>query len=252
MYTEEEIMRLEEEEHSLSEEELLFLLAALHTTLDEIQKELQLFYQKYGKDGVVTYSEVKKWVSSTNHTKRLFFLNTTISNIVEAGFDNFEKSFVSHLEDIIAKEAQYFNVDIDEDEILNALWGADGSNWSQRLLAHRTKWTAQINIDLKLSFLKRDSVSDVIRQMVKRGESMEKILTRLWRTESNAISSLSRQRIYETLGIKKYRFVHIDGCHCEVCSDMDNRVFPVSEYEVGVTANPLHPNCRDITVPIQN
>lgn len=252
MYTEDELKQLGIEEDELTEEELLLLLAALHTTLGEFEKEVRAFYQKYGKDGVVTYSEVKKWVSSTNHTKRLFFLNQVVSDLFETGFNAFETTFKSHLQDIVLKEAQFFGVELDVDEILDTVWGMDEGNWLQRLTAHRNKWTVQLNTDLKLSFLKRDSIIDVLTNVAKRGESMETILKRLFRTESNAVSSIARKKIYEILGVEKFRFLHLDGCTCELCSDMDGQVFPVSEYVVGVTANPLHPNCRDITEPIIN
>lgn len=250
MYTEKEIVELTEEEQELTEEELLVLLAALNATLQDLEKELRNFYQEFGKDGVVTYSEVKKWVSDKKHVTRLLFLNQTISDVFERGFDVFEDSFATHLRAIVKKECKFFNVDIDIDEVLNTLWGVDESNWLQRLNAHRSKWNIVINNDLKLSFLKRDSIGNVLTQTIERGESMETILKRLWRTESSAISSIARKNIFEKLGIKKYQFIHVDGCVCERCSDMHNRIFPIAEYIVGVTANPLHPNCNDITVPI--
>ena len=250
MYTEEELSRLKNEEEELTEEELVALLAVLHITLSELEKAIRLFYQKYGQDGVITYNEVKKWVSSTNHTKRLAVLNHTISEIFDAGFRDFEKLFTSHLHDIVAKEAQFFGVDVDVAEILDTVWGVDDSTWLQRLTAHKQRWTIQIANDLKVSFLRQDEIIDLLEDAATRGKSMETILKRLWRTESNAVSSITRGRIYETLGVKKYRFLHLDGCHCEVCTNMHGQVFPISEYIVGVTANPLHPNCGDVTEPI--
>lgn len=250
MYSEEEIQRLAEEEDSLTEEELIFLLAALRTTLRDLENEVRIFYQKYGTDGVVTYAEVRKWVDSNTHVRRLVLLNQTISELFEAGFTGFEKSFTTHLQEIIRTEMDFFGVKLDIDEILNTPWGVDNSTWLKRLLAHKNKWTQVINNDLKVSILKQDSILDVLSQMAKRGESMETILKRLWRTESNAISSIARKKIYETLGIKSYEFIHVDGCTCEQCSSLHGRRFPVSEYEVGVTANPLHPNCKDVTKPV--
>lgn len=252
MYSKEELKELCSEEDELTDEEVLFLLAALHTTLTSLEDEIRLFYQKYGKDGIITHSEVRKWVSSNNHTKRIVLLNQTISDIFDVGFAAFENSFIKHLQNIVLKESEFFGVKVDVNEILNTVWGVDESTWLQRLNAHKKRWTITINNDLKISFLKRDSVLDVLTQATKRGQSMETILKRLWRTESNAISSIARQKIYEKLGITHYRFIHIDKCNCEQCSDIDGQVFPISEYVVGVTANPLHPNCRDTTEPIAN
>ena len=252
MYTEKELEELKHKEDNLTDEELVALLAALHLTLSKLEDEIRLFYQKYGKDGVVTYNEVKKWVSSKNHTKRLIFLNNTIAELFDAGFGDFEKLFTNHLIDIVSRESQFFGVNVDITEILNTPWGDEGLTWLQRLANHKQRWTIQLSNDLKVSFLRRDSIVDVLKTVAGRGESMEKILRRLWRTEANAVSSITRKRIYEELGITKYRFLHLDKCDCEKCSNMDRLVFPLSEYIVGITANPLHPNCRDITEPVMN
>lgn len=249
-YTEEQLKALGAEEDELTEEELVLLLAILRVTLSDLEHELRVFYQKYGTDGVVTYADVKKWVSSKNHTKRLFFLNQTIAGLFEASMDEFTKAFETHLTQIISNESKFFGVKLNVDELLNTVWGVDESTWLRRLAEHRDRWTTVICNDLKVSFLKQDDIIDVIKQITKRGESIETVMKRLWRTESNAISSICRQKAYETLGIKKYKFVHVDGCSCEKCSDLHGRVFPVSEYEVGITANPLHPNCNDTTMPV--
>lgn len=250
MYTEEEIQRLRSEENELTEEELILLLATLYTTLSSLETVIRDFYSKYGSDGVVTFSEVKKWVSNQNHIKRMVYLNQLISDVFDAGFTDFEKAFISHLRNIVNLESKFYGVLLDVDAILNTAWGVDKSTFIKRLAAHKKKWMGTINNDLKISILRQDSILDVLTKATKRGESMETILKRLWRTESNAISSISRQKIFKELGIKKYRFLHLDGCQCEICSSMHRQVFPISEYEVGVTANPLHPNCWDTTVPV--
>lgn len=249
-YTEEQLKALGIEEDELTEEELVLLLAALGITLSNLERELRVFYQKYGTDGVVTYADAKKWISAKNHTKRLFFLNQTVAGLFDAALEEFSESFTKHLTNIISKEADFFGVKLDVDEILNTVWGTDELTWLERLIAHRDRWTTVISNDLKVSFLKQDSIIDVIAQATKRGESIETVLKRLFRTESSAVSSICRQKAYEELGIKKYKFVHVDGCTCKQCTAMHGKVFPVSEYEVGVTANPLHPNCNDTTMPV--
>ena len=81
---------------------------------------------------------------------------------------------------------------------------------------------------------------------------MEYILERLLRTETSAMISIADQKIFTELGVKNYQFIHIDGCKCKLCSDIDGRVFILSEYFVGLTAPPLHPNCNDRAVPVVN
>lgn len=252
MYSEDELSQLKNEEDELTEAELAALLATLHITLSSLENEIRLFYQKYGKDGIITYSEAKKWISASDHTRRLTLLHRSIAELFDTGFGEFSQSFSDHLENIASLEAQFFGVEIDISNILETQWGIDNSTWLKRLTAHNHRWATQIANDLKLSFLKQEDVLDVLENVAKRGKSMETILKRLWRTEANAVSSIARHEVYKTLGVTKYRFLHLDGCVCEVCSGMHKQVFPISEYVVGVTANPLHPNCGDITEPILN
>lgn len=250
MYTEEELKKLSEEEDSLTEEAIAAILITLGITESELKKEIRNFYATYATDGVITYAEARKWVSAKNHTRRLFALNQIIDSLFQDAFSEFEKTFTDYLRKIILKEADFFGINLDVSKILDTAWGADGLTGLQRLLAHRSKWTSVIGNDLKISFLKRDNLADVLTQMAKRGESIDKVLARLLRTEASATSAIARKEIYDALGIKKYRFIHIDGCSCETCNDMHNQVFLISEYVVGVTANPLHPNCDDTTQPI--
>lgn len=249
-YTIAELKRLEEEENELTNEAIAAMLLLLKESKGDLEKELRNFYSTYGKDGVITYQEARKWISSSNHTRRLFALNSIIADSFDESYKAFGNALRSHLEEVVLKEARFFGITLDVDDILNTPWGVDDLTWLERLIANQNKQTLVFGNDIKLSILKKDSILEVLEQAAKRGESMEFVLKRLWRTESNAISSISRKRIYEELGIREYRFIHIDKCGCEECNDMDGRIFPLSEYVVGVTANPLHPHCRDTTVPI--
>lgn len=67
MYTEEQFINLEQEERELTDEAIAIMLLILANIKGDLEKELQSFYQKYGKDGVVTYSEARKWVSEQDH-----------------------------------------------------------------------------------------------------------------------------------------------------------------------------------------
>ena len=250
MYTEEELKKLAEEEDDLTEEAIAAILVTLGITESELKKEIRNFYATYGTDGVITYQEARKWVSNRNHTRRLFALNEILNALFGDAFDEFEKTFTNHLRQIVMKEANFFGISLDIDEILNTPWGDDALTGLQRLLGYKDKWTSIIGNDLKSAFLKRDDLVDVLLQMSKRGESIDTILTRLLRTESSAVSSIAHKKIYEKQGVKKYMFLHMDGCDCEKCNDMHGRVFLLSEYEVGITANPLHPNCDDRTMAV--
>ena len=96
-------------------------------------------------------------------------------------------------------------------------------------------------------------VTAVLNLLDKRFDSIESIIQTLGLTESTAVGSLARRKIFAELGIAKYRFyTRPDERRCETCGSMHGLIFPISAYEVGVTASPIHPRCRCWEVPIMD
>lgn len=251
MYSEEELDKLEQEEHSLTEETLVILLLLLASLKEDLSTELRSFYQQYGKDGVVTYQEARKWVSDKDHRKRLTVLLAHINNEFNITLSDLNPKLKSLLTKVIGKESDFFNVEIDVDKVIDGEWGTDESTWSDRLADDVALWSVYIMNDIKRSLLRRDDIQTVLKQLDKRFMTMENVLERLVLTESTAMGSLARRKIFEELGIKKYQFfTRADERTCEICGSMHGLVFPISAYEVGNTASPLHPRCRCWEVPI--
>ena len=251
MYSEEELDNLEQEEHSLTEETLAILLLLLTSLKKDLATELRSFYQEYGKDGVVTYQEARKWLSNKDHRKRLTVLLTYINTEFNITLSDIDPKLKSLLTKIIGKESDFFDVKVDIEQVLNKNWGVDESNWSDRLADDVALWSAYIMNDIKRSMLRRDDIQTVLKQLDKRFMSIENVLKKLVLTESTAIGSLARRDIFKELGVEKYRFyTRADERTCEICGSMHGLVFPMSAYEAGQTASPLHPRCRCWEVPI--
>ena len=256
MYTDEELDQLEQEEHGLTEEAFAVLLLLLGLTKEAVATEVASFFHKYGTEGVVSYQAARKWVSDKDHTKRMFALFSYIGTTFDGSFVDFEHNFRNHLRTIVNSELEFFGIDpslIDIDKILDMAWGVDKATWNDRLWQYYDKWTTVLSNDLKQSFLRRDKLVDVLEDINKRFVSMEKILWRLYVTETTAVGSLARKEIFKELGIKKYRFyAREDERTCELCGSLHGLIFPISAYEVGVTASPIHGHCRCWEVPIMD
>lgn len=251
MFTDEQFERLEHEERTITEEAIATMFLALGVAKSDLEKEIRNFYQKYGKDGVVTYNEAKKWVNSENHSRRSFLLYMFIGDVLYDSFLELSEQLKSVLKEVIKKESDFFDVDVDVEKILKADWGIDESNWVDRLEDDVDLWTARLVNDRKTDFLHRTSIDDVLDEIDGRFTSMEKVLRKLVMSESTAIGSLARQQIFKELGVKKYRYyAREDERTCEECGALHGLVFPISAYEVGVTASPIHPHCRCWEVPI--
>lgn len=253
MYTDEQFEKLEQEEREIIDESLAAILLILANTKGNIEKELRDFYYKYGRDGVVTYSEARKWISEQDHRRRLTVLVAFLTLQLDSAMVNIKKEFEKMLKLVIGKETGFFDVEIDMDAVLEMVWGAEDLNWLKRLEDDVDLWKVYISTDWKRSLLQRKQLKDVLKLLDKRFTSINSIVQTLGLTESTAIGSLARRKIFAELGITKYRFyTKPDERRCETCGAMHGLVFPISAYEVGVTASPIHPRCRCWEVPIMD
>lgn len=248
MYSEEELEKLENEEHALTEEALVAMFAILRSTQSGLEKELRAFYQQYGKDGVVTYQEARKYISKKNRQRRLFWLFGILTGAFSDLGGKLYTKFDTLVQGVIAKESAFFNAKIEKPKVK---WGADDLEWSDRLANDVDQWCYNVAGDIKRGMLRRDNIDDILEMIDGRFTTMERVLKALGITETTAVGSIARKEIFKELGIGKYRIFTIpDERRCEVCGSMHGLVFPMSSYEPGVTASPFHTHCRCFEVPI--
>ena len=253
MYIEEQFEQLEQEERIITDEAIAFMLLLLANTKSTLEKELRDFYSRYGQDGVVTYAEARKWISGNDHRRRITALLVYVQTNFEELQTKLTPEFRGMLEAVIGKEITFFEADSENiaDKPLTENWNADDKNWQDRLADDIALWCAYILMDIKQALLKQKSIDEVLAKLDKRFATMEYVLTTLGLSESTAVGSMARRMIFQQFGIGKYQFyTKADERTCEVCGSMHGLIFPISAYEIGVTASPLHPRCRCWEVPI--
>ena len=195
---------------------------------------------------------MSKWIGDNDHRRRITALLMVLSDHFDKLHSKINPKFDTFLTRVVQKELDFFDLDLDVEDILNTPWGVDDATWFNRLADDVELWNIYVANDLKRSFMRRDNVEDVIKQLNKRFTTMENIIQKLAMTESTAIGSLARREIFKELNIKKYRYyAREDERTCEECGSLHGLVFPISSYEVGVTASPIHPWCRCWEVPIR-
>ena len=251
MWTDEQFDELEQEEHTLTEEAIIALLLILASVHADIETELRSFYQQYGKDGVVTWNDVRKWTNDKDHRRRMTVLFLFLADRFDWLHSKLNPKFSTFLDIVAQKERDFFDVDLDIGDVLNTSWGVDDATWFTRLSDDVDLWKTHVGNDLKQSFIRKDNIDAVLEQLDKRFMSIERIIKRLALTESTAVGSIARRQIFKELDIKKYRFyAREDERTCEQCGSLHGLTFPITAYEIGVTASPIHAHCRCWEVPI--
>ena len=74
--------------------------------------------------------------------------------------------------------------------------------------------------------------------------------SRLIMTEEAYFSSAAQKDCFQDLGVEQYEIVAtLDSHTSDICQNLDGQVFPMKDFEPGVTAPPFHVYCRSTTVP---
>lgn len=253
MYTDEQLEQLEAEERVITDEGIAVIISILSGLSKDLENELRKFYQEYGKDGVVTYSEARKWVDNKDHRKRLFVLYMALDNHFVESFGKIETEFRNFLTGVIQLENDFFNTDLEVEKLLNKTWGDDDLNWLERLQEDFEYYEAKLFSNVKSGMVRGYDIDDVIAELEKLIESFGYAEKTLGITESTTINSFARKEIMRLKQAKKYRFyAREDERTCEHCGALHGKVFPIAQFEIGVTASPIHPRCRCWEVPIIN
>lgn len=136
------------------------------------------------------------------------------------------------------------------DAVIQKPWAVDGSNFSDRIWDQRDKLVNTLHQELTQSIIRGEDPERAIAALANTMGNSKTNARRLIMTESAAMASRSQQDCYKDLDVEKYKIVAtLDDLTCDICGGLDGHVFKMSEYQVGTSAPPFHPNCRTVTVP---
>ena len=134
--------------------------------------------------------------------------------------------------------------------VLKGPWAGDGKNFSQRIWENRDKLTQRLHEGLTQNIIRGAAPDKVIDDLSRAMNVSRQQVGRLVMTESAAVASRARQDCFKELGVEEFEVVvTLDHITCSFCRDMDGKHFPVSDFLIGMTAPPFHPNCRCCTAP---
>ncbi|MCD8089554.1 MAG: minor capsid protein, partial [Clostridiales bacterium] len=225
-------------------------------------------YIKYGEENALNGKWMKQLenASARYHISKLEALKLQIRQSVEALFAKQEKSLTEGLSEVYkmgyyntAYELQRgfnkgFNVGaIDQrqvEKILAKPWAVDGVNFSDRIWNNKDRLVSELHNQLTRSVLTGADPQKAIDAIAKKMNTSKSNAGRLVMTEGAYFSSAAQKDCFNDLGVEKYEIVAtLDSHTSEICRSLDGRVYPMKDYEAGVTAPPFHVRCRSTTVP---
>ena len=136
---------------------------------------------------------------------------------------------------------------LDEDRITQAIthpWSGD--MFSSRIWDNKDWLVKSLRQTLIQGFIKGDSVQDMARKLSKEMDSGYAQSLRLVHTESaHVIGESTAQGYAESKYVDQYIILAtLDRRTSSICRKQDNKVYKLSERQVGVNASPFHPFCR--------
>ena len=238
----------EKSQHDLTVEAFRAILEEMYGCQKEVEREIEAFVREYGRDGVVTYAEARKWVSRDDHRRRMTALLLTISALYVTLFGKISKTTGSLLNTIAENEYRFYGLKPEDGKIAKILekpWGVQEMSWEQHIDEYKSRWNSIHSRDLTVAFLRRDGIDKILKDYRKQAEREQKIIKTLLDTESSAIGTSARAEILKELGETRYQiFTRVDERRCDTCASMHGMIFPFSAFRVGETAPPFHARCR--------
>jgi len=134
--------------------------------------------------------------------------------------------------------------------IMNRPWTVDKMTFSDRIWRDKDRLVNELQAQLTQGLIANTSKRVLIRNIADKLGTSRSNAARLVRTESAAMASIADEQMYREFGVEMFEFLAtLDKRTSEQCRDMDGRVIRMADFEIGVTAPPLHPYCRSTTVP---
>lgn len=135
-------------------------------------------------------------------------------------------------------------------KVINKPWAADGKNFSAHVWVNRQKLVNELNTILTQNIILGRDPQKVIDEIARKMQTSKVNAGRLVMTEGAFFSSAAQKDCFSELGVEQFEIVAtLDSHTSDICQTMDGKHFPMSQWEVGVTAPPFHVYCRSTTVP---
>ena len=235
--------------------------------LDELKWDVEQ-YIRYGKENAINGQWIKELenASAKAHINRLEALKLQMQQSLEVMFGNQLDSVDSAIRDVYQSGFLHTAYEIQKgigtgwnfaspndrliDKVIRKPWAADGQTFSDRIWTNKQKLVNELNTTMTQNIITGADPQKTIDALARKMNVSKQNAGRLVMTEQAAFSNAAQKDCFAELGVGQFEVVEtLDGFTCSLCGSMDGQHFPMSQYEIGVTAPPFHPNCRGCTCP---
>lgn len=272
----------------VSEHGITDLKKLLKTNLDDVQKKIKVFYDKYGENPAekLSYAEFQKYKAELRRKARLNPQDKMLQKIAKQDIPKYridrlraletdiqyqlteitrgqEKGIYKTLEDVAKVSqattlARFSDVDLafyklsdkKVQKLLSSNWS--GKSWSKRIWDDRKKLGEKVQTVLEKGIPQGTSLQTMSRELVDITHQSFNNAFRLIRTESAHIDGevlLDSFREAKEYGYTHYIYdATIDNRTSTICQELDNQIFLIDEGEIGKNFPPMHPNCRSTCI----
>ena len=135
-------------------------------------------------------------------------------------------------------------------KVLSRPWTVDNQTFTARCWTDKVKLVETVNQEITQMMARGAAPDKAIEAIAKRFNTSKSNAGRVVMTESAYFSSAAQKDCFEELEVELYKIVEtLDINTCDICGDLDGRVYKMVDYVVGSTAPPFHPWCRGCTAP---
>ena len=136
------------------------------------------------------------------------------------------------------------------EKVISKPWAVDGKNFSERVWGNRQKLIGEVHNELTHNIMLGQDPQKAIDAIARKMKNSSYNAGRLVMTEEAYFSSAAQKDCFCELGVDQYEIVAtLDSHTSEICRSLDGQVFPMKDYQTGVSAPPFHVFCRSTTVP---
>ena len=225
-------------------------------------------YIKYGKENELNQQWMKQLenASARVHISRLESLKLQLQHHVEKLYGKQLEGFEKLMKEVY--QEQYYHTvfeiqtafevgftfqALNEDLLTKAVskpWTADNLTFSQKIWRDRSLLIDTLHKEMVQSFVRGEGPQRLISVIQKKMDTSQSNAARLVQTEQAFFSASAQREAFKELDVEQYEIVAtLDLKTSSICRSMDGKVFNMSDYQPGVTANPFHPRCRTTTAP---